>query len=119
MLRSLSFAAATAALLLIPFTQADARHGGMSGARISSGHISSMRSFSGPRSIGVRSIGVRSAPLHVGSRRVIVGSHLRHHRRHFFFGGVYAAGLYGTCWRWVPTAFGWRRLWVCDPYPYY
>ena len=117
MLRSLSFAAATAALLIIPFSQADARHGGMSGGRMSSGHISSMRSFSGPRvgSIGVRSVGIKS--LHVGPRRVaFIGPHFRHHRR---FVGFYSVGLYGTCWRWVPTVYGLRRVWVCDPYPYY
>jgi hypothetical protein len=38
------------------------------------------------------------------------------HRRHFgpFF-GIYAAS-YSSCWSWVPTAFGWRRVWVCGPY---
>ena|SRR5262245_32984521 len=104
MLRILSFAAATAALLIIPFTQADARRAGMSGVRMSSGHI------------GMRSIGVRSAPLHVGSRRVILGSHLRHRR----FVGFYSVGLYSSCWRWVPSVYGLRRVWVCDyPYSYY
>jgi hypothetical protein len=19
----------------------------------------------------------------------------------------------GSCWRWVPTRFGWHRVWVC------
>jgi hypothetical protein len=19
-----------------------------------------------------------------------------------------------SCWRWVPTRFGWHRVWVCD-----
>jgi hypothetical protein len=34
----------------------------------------------------------------------------------FFGTGVFAAS-YGasTCWTWVPTAFGWRRVWACDP----
>ena len=124
MVRSLSFAAAVAAILVIPFTQADARHGGMGGARGGSVHMSSMRGFSGPRvgnfsinrSVAInRSVSINR--LHVGPRRVaFVGPHFRHRR---FFGGIYAVGLYDTCWRWVPTAFGWRRLWVCDPYPYY
>lgn len=41
-----------------------------------------------------------------------------HHRRHFgpLF-GLYASG-YSSCWSWVPTAFGWRRVWVCGPYGY-
>lgn len=39
-----------------------------------------------------------------------------HHRRFFGpFVGLYASG-YGSCWSWVPTAFGWRRVWVCGPY---
>jgi len=117
MLRILSFAAATAAMLVIPLTQADARHGGMGGARMGSAHFSGARSFSGPRSIGIsRSVGINR--VHVGSRRVaFIGPHFRH-RRHFF-GGYYAVGLYDSCWRWVPTVYGVRRVWVCDPYPYY
>lgn len=118
MLRSLSFAAAVAAFLVIPFTQADARPGGMRSGGV---HISSARSFSGPRSIGIN-----RGPLHVG-KPIHIGKpghvHFRHrHHRHFFYGGIYSVGLYGaygTCWRWVPSAYGWRRLWVCDPYPYY
>jgi hypothetical protein len=27
---------------------------------------------------------------------------------------VVAAG-YSTCWTWVPTSFGWRRVWACGP----
>jgi hypothetical protein len=39
-----------------------------------------------------------------------------HHRRFFGpFVGLYASG-YGSCWSWVPTSFGWRRVWVCGPY---
>jgi hypothetical protein len=111
MLRILSFAAATAAFLVIPFTEADARRG-PGGMGVS--HSMGARSI-GVRSIGVRSVGIR--PLHVGSRRVaFVGPHFRH--RHFI--GFYSVGLYSTCWRWVPTVYGLRRVWVCDyPYPYY
>src|SRR5262245_54221188 len=119
MLRSLSFAAAVAAFLVIPFTQADARHGGMGGARVGGAHFSGARSFSGPRvgSIGVRSFSTVKS-VHVGPRRVaFIGPHFRHRRP--FFGGYYAVGLYDTCWRWVPTVYGLRRVWVCDPYPYY
>lgn len=130
MLRSLSFAAAMAAILVIPFTEADARHGGHGGGGgggrgmggMSAGHSIGARSFSGgPRFVGARSfVGTRSfigARSFVGQRRVaFVGSHFRH-RRHFPF--VVGVGLYGygsTCWRWVPTAYGLRRVWVCDPY---
>jgi hypothetical protein len=41
------------------------------------------------------------------------------HRRFvgpFFGAGVVAASYgYSTCWTWVPTAFGWRRVWACGP----
>jgi len=113
MLRSLSFAAAVAAFLVIPFTQADARHGGMRSGGV---HISSARSFSGPRIGSARSFSTIKS-VHVGRRVAFIGPHFRH-RRHFF-GGYYAVGLYDTCWRWVPTVYGLRRVWVCDPYPYY
>ena len=34
----------------------------------------------------------------------------------FFGAGVLAASYgYSTCWTWVPTAFGWRRVWACGP----
>jgi hypothetical protein len=123
MLRTLSFAAAIAAMLVIPFTEADARHGGGRGGGgggrgMSAGHSIGARSFSGPRSIGIsrsmgisRSVGINR--LHVGPRRVaFVGPRFRHRR----FVGLYGVGLYGTCWRWVPTVYGVRRVWVCDPY---
>jgi hypothetical protein len=24
-----------------------------------------------------------------------------------------AAGVGSSCWQWVPTRFGWQRVWVC------
>jgi len=96
MLRTLSLTLAVAAILAIPFSQADARsHGGHSMGRI--GHVGHV-GFTGHR-VGF-----------VGHRAFIA-------RRHFVRGPFFVAGP--TCWRWVPTAFGWRRLWVCDPYPFY
>jgi len=53
----------------------------------------------------------------LGPRNIIVGNRRIHHRR--FFVGVGAYGLYDTCWRWVPSVYGPRRVWVCDPYSYY
>jgi hypothetical protein len=44
--------------------------------------------------------------------------HHRFHHRHFFafgFGGPF----YDSCWSWVPTRYGWRRVYVCGDYPYY
>jgi hypothetical protein len=117
MLRIVSFVVAVAAILAIPFSQADARHGGSSGgrsfssgARMGSMHMGSMRMGS------MRMSSVRSGSV-IGTRRVFVGNR-RFHRGRFFV-GVGAYGLYDTCWRWVPTAYGLRRVWVCDPYGYY
>ncbi len=116
MLRIVSSVVAVAAILAIPLSEADARPGGMSGGRsFSSGmrmgsmHMSSMRSNFNVRS--VRSVNV------IGNRSVFLGNRRFHNRR--FFVGVGAYGLYDTCWRWVPTAYGVRRVWVCDPYSYY
>jgi hypothetical protein len=108
MLRIVSFVVAVAAIMAIPFSQADARSRGMSMGH-SSMHMSSMRMGSGPR------IGSFNT---IRSRSIIVGSH-RHHHRGRFFVGLGAYGYYDTCWRWVPTAYGLRRVWVCDPYSYY
>ena len=117
MLRIVSFVVAVAAMLAIPLSQADARHGGMGGGRSFSGgsmHMSSMRS--GPRVGSFNTI--RSANV-IGNRRIIVGNR-RIHRGRFFVGGYgYGYGLYDTCWRWVPSVYGPRRVWVCDPYSYY
>jgi hypothetical protein len=120
MLRIVSSIVAAAAMLAIPLTQADARHGGHGGGgwgggggmRMSSMHMSSMRS--GPRVGSFNNF--RSANV-IGNRRVIFANNrFRHHRR--FFVGVGAYGLYDTCWRWVPSVYGYRRVWVCDPYGY-
>jgi hypothetical protein len=35
-----------------------------------------------------------------------------HHFRHHFPIFATAAGV-GSCWRWVPTRWGWHRVWVC------
>jgi hypothetical protein len=47
--------------------------------------------------------------------------HHHHHRNAFFFGAGFAGPWYdygySSCWSLVPTAWGWRRVWVCD-YPY-
>ena len=36
------------------------------------------------------------------------------HRRFFGVGALYAAGIYSSCWTWVPTVYGWQRVWACD-----
>jgi hypothetical protein len=119
MLRIVSFIVAVAAMLAIPLTQADARRGGSGGwgggggMRMGSMHMSSMRS--GPRVSNFNTF--RSANV-IGNRGVFLGNRRMHHRGRFFVGG-YGYGLYDTCWRLVPTAYGLRRVWVCDPYSYY
>jgi hypothetical protein len=80
------------------------------------------RGFSGR--VGGGSIGVaRVSAFHTGGFGVARGHFVAqraffpHHRRFarpFFGYGAYAGY---SCWRWVPTAFGLRRVWVCD-YPY-
>jgi hypothetical protein len=108
MLRIVSFVVAIAALLAIPLSQADARHGGMGGSR---GFSSGMRM--GSMHMG----GPRFHSNFIGNRRVVFANR-RFHRGRFFVGGIGLYG-YGSCWRWVPTVYGLRRVWVCDPYGYY
>jgi hypothetical protein len=36
------------------------------------------------------------------------------HRHHRFFVGAPIFASAGGCWRWVSTAWGPRRIWVCD-----
>src|SRR5882672_8417758 len=113
MLRIVSSVVAVAAIMAIPFTQAEAgKNGGVSrgsssGARSSFSGLKSS-SFSGLKSGG---------PVH-SNKVIIVGNRRNHHRGRFFV-GVGAYGLYDTCWRWVPSVYGPRRVWVCDPYSYY
>jgi hypothetical protein len=77
------------------------------------------RGFSGR--VGGGSIGVaRVSSFHTGGFGVARGHfvaqraffpHHRHFARPFVGYGAYAGY---SCWRWVPTAFGLRRVWVCD-----
>jgi hypothetical protein len=120
MLRIVSFVVAVAAMLAIPLSQADARNGRVGGGsmHMSSGH-SSFRSIGGPRVGSFNTIRSVNRVSVIGPRKVIIANHRIHHRRYPFFVGVGAYGLYDTCWRWVPSVYGYRRIWVCDPYPYY
>jgi hypothetical protein len=121
MLRTLSFIVAVAAILAIPFGDADARRGG--GVRAGGVHHFSGARFSGARFSGARVhsarfYGGRGHVVRYAPRRVFIGGHrIRHHRRFFF--SVYPVGFYGgSCWRWRPTVYGWQRVWVCRPYAY-
>jgi hypothetical protein len=122
MLRKISLIAAVAAILAIPTTQASARMGGHGGGHgghwggggMRMGHVGGFGRVGG---FGVHRAGFARGAF-IGHRRGVFFA--RHHfRNRFFFAGV---GLYGysSCWRWVPTAYGLQRAWVCDyPYGYY
>ena len=77
----------------------------------------------GAGSIGVTPMGgFRTGGFGVSRGPVIVNRGFFPRHRAFvrpFFGLSTYAGY--SCWRWVPTAFGLRRVWACDyPYgPYY
>ncbi len=113
--------------------------GGMAGAHVSSGGgggggvgMGAVRS-SGPMVQGAgpvgRTVTTNRTNFSTGPNRFspnttfTTGSirhHHRFHHRNAFFFGVGFAGAYGydSCWRWVPTNWGWQRVWVCD-YPYW
>ena len=45
--------------------------------------------------------------------------HHRFHNRKFFafgFGGPIYDYAYSSCWSWVPTRYGWQRVYVCGDY---
>ena len=42
----------------------------------------------------------------------------RHGRAFFVGGGPWWVGGYDTCWQWVATSWGLRRVWACDDYGY-
>jgi hypothetical protein len=115
MLRIVSSVVAVAAIMAIPFSQAEA-----ASSRGHSSGPSMSRMSSGPRVGNFSTIRSSNKVSVIGPRNIIVGNRRIHHRGRFFVGGYgYGYGLYDTCWRWVPTAYGLRRVWVCDPYSYY
>jgi hypothetical protein len=101
------------------------RSGGGSSIQSFSATGTGLHRFSGPMHMHTRigTLGPRTAwsgPWHHGGPW-----HHRHHRhdRDFFAFGLagpvfYDYGYYGSCWRWAPTYWGWRRVWACD-YPWY
>jgi hypothetical protein len=111
MLRKLSFAAAVCATMLaLPVGDASAaRYGGhFVGGRV--GHVGVVRHAGVGWGWGARRWGW-------GVRRFGY-VHRPFFRRRFFVGAA-AWPWYGySCWRWRPTYFGWRRVYVCG-WPYY
>jgi hypothetical protein len=108
-----ALAAATvigAALIAAP---AQARFGGFGGMHGGGGFgVAHVGGFGGFRS------GFVGRPAFVGRSAFVHHGFFPHRRFAPFFGvgALYAAG-YSSCWTWVPTAYGWRRVWACD-YPY-
>lgn len=47
-------------------------------------------------------------------RRLAFFPHRRFIAPFFGVGALYAAGIYSSCWTWVPTVYGWQRVWACD-----
>lgn len=121
MLRKLSLVAALAALLIIPATESFARPGGHSGhggvhaggARVGIARAPAFRAgYARPAAYGYR-------PAYRGAyvgRRYASGPRFYPRHRVHGYPRVYG-GFYGSCWRWRPTPFGWRRVYVCG-YPY-
>ena len=86
--------------------------GGWSGGRVSGG-MSSRAAVVGGR-VGAWN-GVRSGAWNRGSFHHGHGRFVHRHGRVFFVGGgPWWDGGYDSCWNWVPTAWGPRRVWACD-----
>jgi hypothetical protein len=126
MWRKIMISVATVAFVsaMAATTAADARMGGFHGGGFRGGGFHSagigMRGgFVGGRSFvgGRRFVGGRAF---VGGRRFVgrpfIGPRRfgRFHRfNRFAFASVpfFVGGI--SCWRWAPTVWGWRRVWVC------
>src|SRR5215831_5395146 len=101
-------------------TAADARMGGFGGGFHGGGGFHAA-------GIGMRGGFVGARPF-VGAHRFVgarpfIGHRFGFHRFHRFNRFAFAsvpffvgAGIYSSCWRWVPTAWGWQRVWACDDY---
>jgi hypothetical protein len=87
---------------------------GMRGGFVGARPFVGGRSFVGARPfIGAhRFVGAR--PF-IGPRRFGFARFHRFHRfNRFAFASVpFFVGAGISCWRWVPTAWGWQRVWVC------
>jgi hypothetical protein len=128
MLRKIMIAATAIAFVgaMAASTAADARIGGFGGARIGGFGGAGFRAAG----IGMRGgfVGARpfvGARSFVGPRRFAFTRFNRFNRfNRFAFAAAVpffvGTGFYGACWSWVPTAWGWQRVWVCnDYYGYY
>jgi hypothetical protein len=120
-----------ATLMAVP---AQARFGGFGGGFGGGMHVGG---FGGMRPGGFGGLhvggfggGVVGRPAFVGRSAFVGRPFINHgffpgrhlaffpHRRFiapfFGVGALYAAGAYSSCWRWVPTVYGWQQVWACD-----
>ena len=123
-------AAAMAAMLTIPTTDALARMGGGGGFHGGGGGFHGGGGFGGARmgGFGGGFRGGFAGPRMGGFGGGFRGAHFGGPRfggfrggffpRHRFFIGVGGLG-YASCWRLRPGPYGWHRVWVCGPYPYW
>jgi hypothetical protein len=84
--------------------------GGFGGSRGGGGFVR------GPAFVGRSAFIGRSAFVNRAffpGRRFAFFPHRRFVAPFFGVGALYAAG-YSSCWTWVPTAFGWQRVWACN-----
>jgi hypothetical protein len=128
MLRKLAIGCAVVvAMLAVPALSAHSMggvgghsFGGMHGGMHSMG---GMHSFGSPHNFGMAS---RFGGVHTFHHRAFFSrrhfahfDHFRHfarfhHFRHHFPIFATAIGVgYSNCWQWVPTRWGWHRVWVC------
>ena len=97
--------------------------GGFRGASFRGGFVGPGRVAFRPIGVGFRGAGFRRGFVGPGRFAFRPGLGFRRFgffpRRRFVFAAVpFGIGLgYGvSCWRWVPTAWGWERAWVCGYY---
>lgn len=88
--------------------------GGMHGGGFAAAHIGGFGGFHSGF-VGRSAFVGRPAFFHHGffpGRRFAFFPHRRFIAPFFGVGALYAASY--SCWTWVPTAWGWRRVWACD-----
>ena len=120
-----ALAAATVIGAVLIAAPAQARFGGFGGMHGGGGfavaHVGGFGGFRGGF-VGHPAFAGRSAFVNHGffpGHRFGFFPHRRFIAPFFGVGALYAAG-YSSCWTWVPTAYGWRRAWVCSSdYGYY
>jgi hypothetical protein len=133
MLRKITIGCAVVvAMLAAPVTLSARSMGGMGGMHRMGGmggmhSFGGVHSFGGPHNFGMagRWGGVNSFHhsaffpghhfAHFDHFHHFAHFHRFHHFRHHFPIFATAIGVgFSSCWEWVPTRWGWHRVWVCD-----